>query len=93
MKTGASIPYSVTEPTYVYIYGGETTANARGLRAESYDNALKIYGIEWSGEVTSIESINWDVETNAVLYNMSGQRIERPSKGIYIKNGKKVIIK
>lgn len=93
-KMKASIPYSVSEPTYVYIYGGETsTANARGLRAAYYDNALKIYGIEWSGEVTSIESINRDVETKAVIYNMNGQRVETPNKGFYIKNGKKVIIK
>ena len=93
-KMKASIPYSVTEPTYVYIYGGETsTANARGLRAVSSDNALKIYGIEWSGEATSIEFINRDVETKAVIYNLNGQRVEKPSKGIYIKNGKKVVIK
>lgn len=94
-KMKASIPYSVTEPTYVYIYGGETTANARGLRASSSDNALKIYGIEWSNEYspTAIESIRNDEEIKAVIYNMSGQRIQRPSKGIYIKNGKKVVIK
>ena len=93
-KMKASIPYSVTEPTYVYIYGGETsTANARGLRAVSSDNALKIYGIEWSGEATSIEFINRNVETKAVIYNLNGQRVEKPSKGIYIKNGKKVVIK
>jgi uncharacterized protein with HEPN domain len=70
-KMKASIPYSVTKPTYVYIYGGETsTANAGGLRAASSDNALKIYGIEWSSEVTSIESIHRGVETNAVIYNI-----------------------
>lgn len=92
-KMKASIPYSVTESTYVYIYGGDTsTANARGLGADS-DNALKIYGIEWSDEVTGIESICKNVETRVGMYNLNGQRIERPSKGIYIKNGKKIIMK
>ena len=93
-KMKASFPYSVTEPTYVYIYGGETqTANARGLRAASSENALKIYGIEWSKEATAIESIRNDAESKAVIYNMNGQRVEFPSKCIYIINGKKVIIK
>lgn len=92
-KMKASIPYTVTEPTYVYIYGGETTANASGLRAVSSDNALKIYGIEWNGESASIESINRDEETKAVIYNLNGQRVDTPSKGIYIKNGKKYLLK
>ena len=93
-KMKASIPYSVTKPTYVYIYGGETsTANAGGLRAASSDNALKIYGIEWSDEVTSIKSINRDVETKDVIYNLNGQRMRTPTKGINIINGKKVMVK
>lgn len=92
-KMKASIPYSVTEPTYVYIYGGETTANARGLRAASSDNALKIYGIEWSETTTNIESILDNVNTNAIIYNLQGQRMKAVNKGINIINGKKVIIK
>jgi hypothetical protein len=92
-KMKVSIPYSVTEPTYVYIYGGETTANARGLRAASSDNALKIYGIEWSETKTNIESILDNVNTNAIIYNLQGQRMKAVTKGINIINGKKVIIK
>lgn len=92
-KMKVSIPYSVTEPTYVYIYGGETTANARGLRAASSDNALKIYGIEWSETTTNIESILDNVNTNAIIYNLQGQRMKAVTKGINIINGKKVIVK
>lgn len=32
-------------------------------------------------------------DDNAVIYNLQGQRVTNPSKGIYIINGKKVIIK
>ena len=93
-KMKASFPYSVSEPTYVYIYGGETqTANARGLRAASSDNALKIYGIEWSEEASSIESIYGVSNADAVIYNLQGQRLQTVTKGINIVNGKKVIIK
>jgi len=96
-KMKASFPYSVSEPTYVYIYGGETqTANAKGLRAASSNNALKIYGIEWSDEyetTTNLESILDNVNTNAIIYNLQGQRMKAVTKGINIINGKKVIIK
>jgi len=32
-------------------------------------------------------------QTNDVYYNLQGQRVENPTKGIYIKNGRKVVIK
>ncbi len=46
-------------------------------------------------ETTDIESVTTDEETkdNDVYYNLNGQRISNPQKGIYIHNGKKVIIK
>ena len=46
--------------------------------------------IHYSGITTCIT----DVEINepAVIYNLSGQKVTNPSHGIYIKNGKKVIL-
>jgi len=32
-------------------------------------------------------------QTNDVYYNLQGQRVDKPTKGLYIKNGKKVVIK
>lgn len=96
-KMKASFPYTVTEPTYVYIYGGETTLNnARGVRrAEATYNVLKIYGIEWSESETPthVEAIRETSSTDTPIYNLNGQRVEPTSKGIYIKNGKKVLVK
>lgn len=47
------------------------------------------------GETTDIEIIN--VEKNAaedgVYYDLQGRRVEHPTRGIYILNGKKVVIK
>lgn len=46
-------------------------------------------------ETTGINGVeNGNVEAKAtVIYNMNGQRVMNPSKGLYIVNGKKVIIK
>ena len=30
---------------------------------------------------------------NAPLYNLQGQRVDQPVKGLYIQNGKKVVVK
>ena len=46
-------------------------------------------------ETTGINAVeNGNVEAKAtVIYNMNGQRVANPTKGLYIVNGKKVIIK
>jgi hypothetical protein len=45
------------------------------------------------GEATSIDTIDGVAINNATIYNLSGQRVEKAQKGIYIQNGKKVVIK
>lgn len=46
-----------------------------------------------NGEVTSIAAITNETQSNGVCYNLAGQRVAKPTKGLYIVNGKKVIIK
>lgn len=48
--------------------------------------------ISFDDETTGINNIQHTVNDGA-YYNLSGQRIETPAKGLYIKNGKKVIVK
>lgn len=45
----------------------------------------------WDNEATGIESINANVDDNDNLYNLQGQRVNNAGKGIYIKNGKKIL--
>ena len=32
-------------------------------------------------------------QTDGIYYNLAGQRVAQPTKGLYIVNGKKVVIK
>ena len=50
--------------------------------------------IEWeeAGEATAISSVRSSQQAG-VYYNLQGHRLENPSKGIYIKDGKKILIK
>jgi hypothetical protein len=48
--------------------------------------------ISIDGEVTAIEDILLPGNSNATIYNLSGQRVNNASKkGLYIQNGKKVV--
>ena len=46
-----------------------------------------------SGQTTGIESIEAAKAAKGVYYNMAGQRVAKPTKGLYIVNGKKVVVK
>ena len=51
-----------------------------------------IFGIE--GGTTGIDAVQGsELTVNGEYYNLAGQRVAQPTKGLYIVNGKKVVIK
>ncbi|MBO6012779.1 MAG: hypothetical protein J6P82_04600, partial [Bacteroidales bacterium] len=48
--------------------------------------------IQFSDEVTGIEQVN-AAESAAACFNLAGQRVAKATKGLYILNGKKVLVK
>ena len=64
-------------------------ANASGSKLDGYD-------MEEEGTVDGIDEVTTatvETATNAVYYDLQGRRVDHPVRGIYIVNGKKVIIK
>ena len=64
--------------------------------SETVSTVTKAWGCEVSSESTptGIQSIKvFASETDGAIYNLSGQRVSSPSKGIYIQNGKKIILR
>ena len=57
--------------------------------------AKGLTGFDIDGEITGIIGIDGNVETNAKIYNIGGQQVKPNAmqKGIYIVNGKKIVIK
>lgn len=47
----------------------------------------------FDGETTGISNVKNVTATDGQAYNLAGQRVAQPTKGLYIVNGKKVIIK
>ena len=64
-----------------YFMASEVPAEARALT------------IEIGGKTTGISKVEAAVAEGAEIYNMLGQRVAQPTKGLYIVNGKKVIVK
>ncbi|MBO7590538.1 MAG: leucine-rich repeat protein [Prevotella sp.] len=46
-----------------------------------------------NGEVTGIKAIASDSKDSENWYNLKGQRVNAPTKGLYIQNGKKTVVK
>lgn len=44
-------------------------------------------------DATSIEAVKAEQKMNGECYNLAGQRVAQPTKGLYIVNGKKYIVK
>ena len=88
-----TIPYSVTEPTYIYIYAGESSAGAPSMNGAGSGSALKIYGIEWSQSANNIDSVPAQTNSDDAIYDLNGQRVVSPKKGVFIKNGRKYVVK
>ena len=72
---------AVTIPAGKAYVALDTSAGARSLT------------VAFDDETTGINSVNGEgIKANG-FYNLNGQRVESPTKGLYIMNGKKVILK
>ena len=55
-----------------------------------------IIGIDFDDDsegTTGINDVQKRVSEQNVYYNLQGQRVDNPGKGLYIKNGRRVVIK
>ena len=82
----------------IYKSAGNTSMKAFRAYFEFADVLASVEGssapvfISFDGGTTGINNVKQTVGDNK-YYNLSGQQVENPGKGLYIQNGKKVIIK
>ncbi len=98
---GVYAPTTVEEGDY-FVSGGKLyksagATNLKGFRAyiQNKGNATGEVKLNIDGVATSIEAIeNGQLTTgNEAIYNLAGQRVSKATRGIYVKNGRKVVIK
>ena len=77
------------DPSHIYLVGFETNdANASFYFSKVFVSmdGVNPVGIESIAAPTSVPA-------DGVYYDLSGRRVAHPSRGIYIQNGKKVLVR
>ncbi len=75
---------------------GTNGANLKGMRAyfnvpaAAANSGVKLF---IDGETDAIDMIDGEPVAGAAIYNIAGQRVNKAQRGIYIINGKKVLVK
>ena len=97
------IPYTVAEPTYVYIYAGTGSLSARAEGATTTtdaENSVKVYSYKWEQVqptgIVAMDNGQWTIDNEAgAWYTLDGRKLAgKPAqKGVYIHNGRKVAVK
>ena len=91
----ADVEYNVNAPTYVYLYASTQSGSAARLdRAGTAGaNSVLLYGYTVTIGGTGIQLIDKGKLAIDNYYDLSGRKVNTPRKGVYIINGRKVVIK
>jgi len=93
-KTLDNTCYFISNNTLFKSEGTTTLAGTRAYIAPNGTTPAKIGNLIIDGEtVTGIDGITTTDNDTAPIYNLSGQRVYKAVKGVYIQNGKKYIKK
>ena len=63
------------------------------LAIPSSSAAAKAFELDDNFNATGIRAIEGEIEKGAAVYDMQGRRVQTPTHGIYIMNGKKYVVK
>ena len=76
-----------------YKYTGENVKGGKAYYLLVDDEAASMgFVFDFEGQTTGVESIEVNAD-NQVIYDLSGRRVAKAGKGLYIINGKKVLVK
>lgn len=74
--------------------GNDMQANTAYLKvADPSDPTLARAFYVFDDDITAINAMNQETTTDAQYFNLAGQRVAHPTKGLFIVNGKKLIMK
>ena len=76
------------DPSHLYIVGFQSDAsNAKLYISEVFPS------MDGQTDATAIEEVKYKVSKSDIYYDLSGRPVSNPTKGIYIKGGKRVLVK
>ena len=83
------VGFYMVNPTY----GNAMGANTAYLSVATGGGSAREFFAFDDDETTGIEAVKATQKMNGEFFNLAGQRVAQPAKGLYIVNGKKVIMK
>lgn len=95
VPNGSYILYNKDGNVGFYKVDGSTNKVAANRAYLTADGAgVRALTIDFSGEETGVNAIdNGQLTKDNAIYDLSGRRVSRPTKGLYIMYGKKVVLK
>ncbi len=88
----ASVGFYWMNPTGVAFTNGAHKAYLK-LAKSTLAGSQAVNGFPFNGTTTGIEQIEAGADAKNTIYDLSGRRVNKAAKGIYILNGKKVLVK
>jgi len=105
-RGGVRISYECEKDTYVYIYGSDMKSDKARMaptnvfskhaphRAVANADAVKVYGITFNHVDVSTGIVSIGIkEGSSAVWNLAGQKVSTPRKGVYINQGRKIVVK
>ena len=87
-----SLTFGLFDPSTVTIPSNKAYLKVLKTSIDSPSGARTL-NVVFGDEATGISTVETSSKMNGKAYNLSGQRVAAPQKGLYIVNGKKVIVK
>jgi hypothetical protein len=88
----SNFDYILKDGKFYRAQAGTLAVGKAYLHLSAAPSSREFLEIDFNGDVTAIKNIKVGTEDN-VYYDLQGRRVLYPTKGLYIVNGKKVIIK
>ena len=94
-NVSANSAYALKDGKFHPVNAGTIAAGKAYLPASAVPAAsAPELAIVFDGQTTGIQGVEAQKQVeNGVFYNLAGQRVAQPTKGLYIVNGKKVVVK
>ena len=85
--------YVLSNGMFYHASAGVLPAGKAYLHLDAEPGARELSLSFEDGDVTAISNVNRETITNNGYFNLAGQRVAQPTKGLYIVNGRKVVVK
>ena len=93
--TAAPVEYSITAAEdgngFIISYSGKHWSTSSYVTLNSTNQS--VYKFQEVGKTTNVENITVGELDSDIYFDLTGRRVDNPTTGIYIHNGKKILVK